>query len=419
MSNISTRDTFGTAVQALRTHRGRSLLTVLGIVIGIASIMIVMSIGDSATQLIVGEIQSFGPENVFINPGKPSSEGGFSMSAGMSSLLLKSLTEKDVEDLKKESNVPDAVIVNPSVSASANLNYQSETKQATLFGSDAEVFSLYNLSVKEGRGFTSEEVQDKAAVVVLGKNIAKDLFGSQNPLGEKVKIKNKTFRVIGIFSSLNSSMFGVDDMVAAPYTTVQQDILGIRHFHEIAIKARSADAVPGMVEDVKTLLRNNHDIEDPAKDDFIVTTQEDMIDMVGNVLGAVTVFLSFVAAISLIVGGIGVMNIMFVSVTERTREIGLRKALGATNGNILLQFLIEAIILTSFGGFIGIAGGALLTFLITLIGSYATNLNFPYFFSVQGSLLGLAVACGTGIIFGIFPARTAAKKSPMEALHYE
>lgn len=417
MNKVNLKDILGMAIQALRTHRGRSLLTVLGIVIGIASIMIVMSVGSSATELIVGEVQSFGPENVFINPGKPS-EGGL-LNGGGSTLLLKSLTEKDVEDLKKKENIPNAVFVNPSVNASVNMSYLSETKTAAIVGSGAESFSVYNLSPKEGRFFTEEEVQDKAAVAVIGKNVAEDLFGNQSPIGEKVKMKNKMVRVIGVFSSLNASMFGIDDLVIMPYTTVQQDLMGIRHFHEIAVKADNAKNVPGMVEDIKTLLRNNHDIEDPTDDDFIVTTQEDMIKIVGDILGAVTVFLSFVAAISLVVGGIGVMNIMFVSVTERTKEIGLRKALGATNKNVMLQFLMEAILLTSFGGILGVVFGTLFTLLVTFIASTFTGLNFPFFFSVKGSLMGLAVACGTGIIFGLFPARAAAKKSPMEALHYE
>src|SRR3989344_1649784 len=386
MNRVNFKDIFGMAVQALKTHMGRSILTVLGIVIGIASIMIVMAVGSSATGLILGEVQSFGPENVFINPGKPS-EGGFSLSAGGASLLLKSLTEKDVADLRKKENVPDAVIVNPSVNASVNMSYQSETKTASVIGSGAESFSIYNLSPKEGRFFTNEEVEDKALVAVIGKNVAEDLFGTVSPLGEKVKMKNTTVRVIGVFSSLNASIFGIDDLVIMPYTTVQQDLLGIRHFHEIAVKAKDADSVQGMVADIKTTLRNNHDIEDPSDDDFIVTTQEDMIKVVGDVLGAVTVFLSFVAAISLLVGGIGVMNIMFVSVTERTKEIGLRKALGATDRSIMLQFLIEAVLLTSFGGFIGIAMGALFTLLATTIGSAVTGLNFPFFFSVKGSLL--------------------------------
>jgi putative ABC transport system permease protein len=204
-----------------------------------------------------------------------------------------------------------------------------------------------------------------------------------------------------------------------PYTTMQQYILGIRYFHEIAVQASSAEVVPEMVMDIKRLLRENHDITDPKKDNFIISTQEDMIKIISSILNAVTVFLAFVAAIALVVGGVGVMNIMLVSVTERTREIGLRKALGATNKNILTQFLMESVFLTSLGGILGIIAGLIVTSLITLAASYFLKTNFPLFFSFQGLILGLVVSCGIGIVFGLFPARRAAQKSPIEALRYE
>jgi len=409
------QDIFHMAIQSLKTHKGRSLLTILGIVIGISSIMIIMSIGDSATQLIIKEIQSFGSENVFINPGKPSS-GPFSFE----SFLLKSLTEKDLESLQKKYNVPDAVVVNPSVNTSVSVSYGSDVKTVNVTGTGAQAFSVYNLSIEEGgRAFTEDEIRDMADVAVIGKNVVDDLFHLQNPIGEKIKIKNKKLRVIGVFSSVGSSMFGIDDLVFIPYTTMQRDILGIKYFQEIVIQAKSSDVVPNMVKDIKYILRENHNIEDPSKDDFIVSTQEDIIKSVDDILSAITVFLMFVAGISLLVGGIGIMNIMFVSVTERTREIGLRKSLGATNKDILTQFLLEATLLTSFGGIIGVVFGALFTLLITVVASYFTHSHFGYFFSIIGSLLGILVACGTGIVFGIFPARQAAKKSPIEALRYE
>ena len=415
---IHPQDLIRTSLQALSRNKGRSFLTIFGIVIGVSAITIVMSIGGSATQLIVKEVQSFGSENVFVNPGKPS-DGLFSFSGQSAAMLLKSLTEKDLEDLRKKANVPDAVLVNPSVSGSISVSYGPDVKTAIVMGSGAESFRIYNLSLINGRKFTSEEVNQKAGVAIIGKNIVKDLFGPQDPIGEKIKIKDKKFKVIGVFSSSNASMFGIDDMIVVPYTTMQQYILGIRHFHEIAIQASSADVVPQMVMDIKRVLRENHNIDDPKKDNFIVSTQEDIIKTVDNILSAVTVFLAFVAAISLVVGGIGVMNIMFVSVTERTKEIGLRKALGATNKNILSQFLLESVFLTSFGGIIGILGGLIVTLLITIVASYFMNTNFPYFFSVSGMLMGIAVSCGTGILFGIFPARQAARKSPMEALRSE
>lgn len=412
------KDTTKTAVQSLITHKGRSVLTVLGVVIGVSAIMIVMSIGNSAQALITKEIQSFGPENVFINPGKPS-DGLFSFSGQSSAILMRSLTNKDLEDLKKKSNVPDAVIVNPAVNGSFTVSYDSETKTVSTIGMGAEGFKIYNISAGSGRLFTEDEVNSKATVVVIGRNLVKDLFNNQNPIGEKIKIKEKKFTVVGVFSYAGSSMFGIDDLIAIPYTTMQQNLLGIRHFHEIAVRANSASSVQRMVKDIKFTLRENHDIEDPSKDDFIISTQEDIIKTVDQILGAITVFLMFVAGISLVVGGIGVMNIMFVSVTERTREIGLRKSLGATNKNILVQFLLEAIMLTGGGGIIGVFSGTVITFLITFVASFITNINFPYSFSVTGTVLGILVSCGTGLLFGIFPAHQASKKSPMEALRYE
>lgn len=410
-------DILKSAVMSLVANKGRSSLTVLGVIIGIISIMIVMSVGGSAEGLIRKEIQSFGAENVFINPGKPSN--GFQGQS--SAIFMKTLVKEDVEDLKNKSNVPDAIHVNPSVMGSFIFSYESETITATTIGTGAAGFSIYNLSAAKGRMFTEEEVDGKAAVVILGKNIVKELFGSEeaNPVGERIKIKNKSFKVIGVFSYEGSSMFGIDDIAMVPYTTAQEYLLGIRHFNEITVQAQSADAVPRMVADIKRTIRENHDIELGDEDDFTVNTQEDMIETIDSVLGAVTVFLTFVAAISLLVGGIGVMNIMFVSVTERTREIGLRKSLGATNEDILKQFLVESVLLTGGGGIIGILGGTILTYFITMIASFSLGMEFPFVFSVGGMILGLVVSGVIGLFFGIFPAYQASKKSPIEALRYE
>jgi len=408
------KDAIQSATSSLLVNRTRSFLTVLGIVIGIASIMIVMSVGDSAKGLIENEISIFGPELVTINPGSPS-DSPF----GASSVLSDALKLKDVEDLKRKSNVPEATQVIASVIGGASASYESETISGIIWGTESGAFDLYQLPVGEGRIFTDEEVATRAEVIIIGKKIADELFGVSSPIGQKIKIKNKTYRVIGTFGKTSWTFLNTETMMMMPYTTAQQYVLGIRHFQEIVLRASSVDTVPAMVADIEQTLRENHKIDNPDKDDFIIQTQEDVMETVGGILNAITIFLGLVAALSLLVGGVGVMNIMFVSITERTREIGLRKSLGATRRDILTQFLFEAIFLTGFGGIAGVVVGTTMGALIALGATFFTGIQFPPTFSLLGALLVLVVSGGIGLIFGVFPARHAAKKSPVEALRYE
>lgn len=410
------QDNFKMSIAGLSTHKSRSALTILGIVIGITAIILVMALGQSAQNLIIGEVQGLGPNNVFIIPGKQPK--GISGVGG--TLLNDSLKQKDVEDLMKKSNVPDAVRVVPFVFGPVTVSYEDQSYAATTLGGTPDIFNIYSLDITKGDFFTTEDVIGRSSVVILGQKIVDKLFGNSDPIGENVKIKNKNFRVIGVLAQKGQSPFvNFDEAVIMPYTSVQQYILGIRYVQRIVLQTGSLNDIPAVSKDVTLLLRNNHNITDPSNDDFFIQTQADLVNTLGNITNILTIFLSSVAAISLVVGGVGIMNIMFVSVTERTREIGLRKALGATNKNILVQFLTEAVMLTMTGGMIGILLGAGLSLIAVWSLNKFAGINFTFAFPVGGAVLGLAVACGIGFIFGIFPARRASLKSPVEALRYE
>jgi putative ABC transport system permease protein len=412
---MQTRDLFKTSISSLNSHKSRSALTILGIIIGITSIILVMSLGQSAQGLILQQIQSFGPTNLFILPGRASSNPG---SFGQT-LLSDSLKQKDFEDLQNKANVPDAVAVIPINFGPVVVSYGNQTYNTQILGSDYKAKKLFNLPIALGDFFTKSDVNSRSDVVVLGSKIANELFGASNPIGQKVKIKNKSFRVVGVLDKKGQSFIDFDTAVVAPYTTTQQYILGIRHFQRIVVEVSSLEAIPGAIKDITRVLRQNHNITNPDKDDFTVRTQQDVVNTVSNVIDILTLLLSLVAAISLVVGGVGIMNIMLVSVTERTREIGIRKALGATNKDILNQFLVEAVLLTSIGGILGIVFGTILGWAVSFVATNFLGINFPFIFSLKGAVIGVSVSTLIGIIFGIFPASQAAKKSPVEALRYE
>lgn len=410
------RDSLITAKKGISVHKNRSALTVLGIVIGIASIMTIMSMGQSAEGLVMGEIQRFGPSNIFLLPGRQPS--GPTDAAG--TLLNDSLKQKDFEDLQKKSNVPGAKNIIPYVFGYVTTSYDSEIYDAMAMGSTELIEKNFDLSVSRGVFFEMRDVEEKEKVAVIGDKVREDLFGNIDPIGEKIQMKNQKFRVIGVLEPEGQGSFiDFNKAVIAPYTTVQESVLGIRYFNRIVVEAESIEKVPEVIRDVKSLIRSNHNIDDPEKDDFFIQTQEGIVDQVKTITGILTVLLSSVAAISLVVGGVGIMNIMLVSVTERTREIGLRKALGATNGDILAQFLYEALLLTGLGGIIGVILGTILTFALSYAARTFAGLDFPFIFSVRGLMLGIGVSVSIGIVFGIFPAKKASKKSPIESLHYE
>lgn len=406
-----------TAFIGLVTHKSRSALTVLGIVIGIAAIMLMVSIGKGTENLIIGEIGGLGADTIIIRPGKePKGPSDFA-----DTLFSDSLKTSDVEALKKKSNVPDLVKIAPAVMVSSSVSYGGETFRPVILGWSAEFLGeIFNIYPEEGVMFDENNIRGKASVAVIGSKVAKELFGYDSALGKNIRIKNRNFRVVGVLPKRGQvAFFNIDEIVIVPHTTAQSYLLGINYYHEIMVKVKDPKFVDRAVLDIEATLRETHGITDPEKDDFFVVTQQGIIEQIGAIIGALTLFLSSVVAIALVVGGIGVMNIMLVSVTERTREVGLRKALGATNKDILNQFLLEAVFLTSIGGIIGIALGTVFSFLVAFVLTNYTELNWKFTFPFSAALLGFFVSALVGVIFGLYPARKASQKSPIEALRYE
>ena len=407
-----------TATIGLKTNKSRSALTILGIVIGITSIILMVSIGEGAEQLILGEIAGLGAETVVVRPGREPS-GPTDLAE---TLFSDSLKDRDVEALKRKGNVPDLVDIMPVLAVPGSVSYEGETyRSAQVLGGSAEFWAkAFDIYPTEGVVFDEQDIRSRASVAVIGVNVREEFFGQGDALGKQISIRGRKFRVVGVFPPKGQVAFlNINDMIVVPYTTAQTYLLGINHYHEIIIKTSSPEAVAHTVLDIERTLRATHNITDPDKDDFYVETQQGLVEQIQAIIGSLTIFLSSVVAIALVVGGVGVMNIMLVSVTERTREIGLRKALGATNKDVLRQFLLEAVILTGIGGLIGIVLGVLFAFLTSLILTTYAELPWAFSFSVPAAVLSLGVSAFVGLVFGIYPARQASRKSPIEALRYE
>lgn len=404
-----------TALRGLKTNKSRAVLTILGIVIGITAIMMVTSLGKGAENLILSQVQSMGSKTIAVMPGRQPKGP-----TDIISTFTDSLKQKDIEALEKKSNVPHLGKLMPIVFGSQSAAYGNETYRPTILGLTDLFAKIYDVYPEEGRIFNDDEVKSYAPVAVIGYKVKNELFGNEEALGQKIKIKGKNFKIIGIFPQKGQfSFLNFDEIAAIPYTTAQQYIFGIKYFHRLVIEADEEKNVSQTVEDIKRTIRESHNITDPDKDDFFVETQAEAMETVSTVTNVLTLFLTAVAAISLLVGGVGIMNIMLVSVTERTREIGLRKAIGATEKNILTQFLLEAVILTASGGIIGILLGALLSFVVSLILGRFLTMSWAFTFPAKAALLGLGVAGAVGLVFGLYPARKASLKDPIEALRYE
>jgi len=403
-----------TASESLRRNKSRSLLTILGVVIGIASVILMLSIGQSAEGYILNQVADLGSDLIFVEP----SSGSSAESGPPSPYVEQTLTLDDVKAMEKTDYF---LAVSPVLATSTTVSYAEESKFAQIYGVDEKYPIIFSQEVATGRFFDQSDIDSYARVAVLGKSIAESLFGDQDPLGREIKIKKMSFRVVGVFGELGSQFFqNLDERVSIPVTTAQRDIVGVDYVSYIVARA-SVDTEIAK-EEAQYTLRETHKLDNPNgdknKDDFLVSTQSDAVAVVGTIGNVLSILLASIAAISLLVGGIGIMNIMLVSVTERTKEIGLRKAVGATYKEILNQFLTEAIMLTSLGGLLGIFFGITTSLgSAWLIGYFVEGWdpNTP----LNGVILGFLVSTVVGILFGIYPARHAARLDPIEALRYE
>src|SRR3989339_573794 len=402
-----------TAWRGLIANKMRSFLTVLGIVIGITAIIMVMSLGQGAQNLILSQIQGMGSKTVVVLPGREPK----GPTDSLQTFFAESLKEKDLEALRKKSNVPTAKEVMPLVFGSDSASYKNETYRLTLLGSSEKISDVFDLGIDKGAFFSENDIRGRSDVVVIGSKVKEKLFGESEALGERIRVGERNLRIIGILPQEGQvSFFNFDEVALLPYTTAQQYIFGIKHFQRIIIEADSEKNIDRTVSDAKATIRETHNVTNPDKDDFYIETQADIASRLGTITNVLTLFLAAIAAISLLVGGIGIMNIMLVSVTERTREIGLRKALGATEKNILFQFLLEAVFLTGVGGIIGIVLGVSLSLAISLAIQFFSTIDWPLGISFLAIFLGIGVSGIIGIVFGIYPAKKASEKSPIEAL---
>lgn len=402
----------------LMAAKFRSFLTMLGIIIGVASVIIIFAVGQSAQELILDQIRGVGSNLIGVLPGASDEKGPPASAMG---IVVTTLKYDDLLELKKPKNVTGVEAAAGYLMGTATLKSNDEETGVSFTGTTADYLEVESTEVEKGRFISEDEEINLSRVAVLGASLSKDIFGEVEPLGKKIKIKDYDFTVIGVLEERTSAGFGVssqDETVFVPLFTAQKLLLGINHLGYIRLKVDSEENIAIAKADVANVLRNQHDIDDPEDDDFSVRDWASAIEIISTVTDAMRYFLLAVGTISLIVGGVGVMNVMLIAVNQRINEVGLRKAVGAKNSDVMIQFLIESATISFVGGVWGIIFGIAVSYLASVIIN-SLGYDWKFIISPISILVAVSVSVLIGIFFGLYPARKASKISPMEALRYE
>ena len=397
------------ALRALANNKLRGFLTMLGIIIGVASVITMLAIGQGSKRSIQAQISEMGSNMIMIHPGADTRGGVRQDASAMETLKLE-----DYQNIVDETRYVSAV--SPSVNSSGQAIFGANNAPTTVYGISPDYLEIRRYKVEDGDMFTEQDIQTAAKVCVVGKTVVDNLFtGGESPVGKVIRFQKLPFRIVGVLESKGYNSMGMDqdDLILAPYTTIQKKVLAITHLQGITCSALKEEYTDQAIDEITEILRRNHKLKESDDDDFTIRSQQELSTMLTSTTDMMTVLLAAVAGISLLVGGIGIMNIMYVSVTERTREIGLRMSIGAKGIDILAQFLIESILISVTGGLIGVVLGVGAALIVNVVA------HFPIYIQPWSVMLSFAVCTVTGVFFGWYPAKKAAQLDPIEAIRYE
>ena len=406
---MNTTNLLKIALRALANNKLRGFLTMLGIIIGVASVITMLAIGQGSKRSIQAQISEMGSNMIMIQPGADMRGGVRQDASAMETLKLQ-----DYEDIVNETRYVSAT--SPSVNSSGQVIYGANNALTTVYGISPDYMEIRRYEVEDGDMFSDQDVQTAAKVCVIGKTVVDNLFpGGENPVGKVIRFQKLPFRVVGVLKSKGYNSMGMDqdDLILAPYTTIQKKVLAITHLQGITCSALKEEYTDQAIDEISEILRRNHRLRETDDDDFTIRSMQELSTMLTSTTDIMTTLLAAVAGISLLVGGIGIMNIMYVSVTERTREIGLRMSIGAKGMDILAQFLIESILISVTGGLIGVLFGVGAALIVNVVA------HFPIYIQPWSVLLSFVVCTVTGVFFGWYPAKKAAQLDPIEAIRYE